>query len=79
MEIICYAILLLLAIILFKFIFKINIKKIKEKQENKELENITDKFPNNIEIAKEMLKENMTIEMIMKFTKLKKEEIEKLK
>lgn len=56
MEIICYAILLLLAIILFKFIFKINIKKIKEKQENKELENITDKFPNNIEIAKEMLK-----------------------
>ena len=29
--------------------------------------------------AKEMLKENMTIEMIMKFTKLKKEEIEKLK
>ena len=32
------------------------IKKIKEKQENKELENITDKFPNNIEIAKEMLK-----------------------
>ena len=56
MEIICYAVLLLLAIILFKFIFKINIKKIKEKQENKELENITDKFPNNIEIAKEMLK-----------------------
>lgn len=56
MEIICYAILLLLAIILFKFIFKINIKKIKEKQANKELENITDKFPNNIEIAKEMLK-----------------------
>ena len=79
MEIICYAVLLLLAIILFKFIFKINIKKIKEKQENKELENITDKFPNNIEIAKEMLKENMTIEMIMKFTKLTKEEIEKLK
>ena len=37
MEIICYAVLLLLAIILFKFIFKINIKKIKEKQENKEL------------------------------------------
>ena len=30
-KIICYAILLLLAIILFKFIFKINIKKIKEK------------------------------------------------
>ena len=37
------------------------------------------KKENSIEIAKEMLKENMTIEMIMKFTKLKKEEIEKLK
>ena len=31
------------------------------------------------EIAKEMLKEKMPIEMIIKFTKLKKEEIEKLK
>ena len=32
-----------------------------------------------IEIAKKMLKEKVPIEMIMKFTKLKKEEIEKLK
>ena len=32
-----------------------------------------------IKIAKEMLKENIPIEMIIKFTKLKKEEIEKLK
>ena len=31
------------------------------------------------EIAKEMLKEKMPIEMIMKFTKLTREEIEKLK
>ena len=37
------------------------------------------KKENSIEIAKEMLKEKMPIEMIMKFTKLKKEEIEKLK
>ena len=34
---------------------------------------------NSIEIAKEMLNENMSIEMIMKFTKLTREEIEKLK
>ena len=32
-----------------------------------------------IEIAKEMLKENMPIEMIMKLTKLTKEEIQNLK
>ena len=40
---------------------------------------IEGKREEKLEIAKEMLKENMTIEMIMKFTKLKKEEIEKLK
>ena len=55
MENIIYIILLVLAIILFKFIFKINIKKAKELKENKELEKITDKFPNNVEVAKEML------------------------
>ena len=55
MEIICYSILVVLTIITFKIIFKINIKKMKEKRENKELEKITDKFPKNIEIAKEML------------------------
>ena len=32
-----------------------------------------------IEIAKKMLNENMSIEMIMKLTKLTREEIEKLK
>ena len=32
-----------------------------------------------IEIAKEMLKEKMPLEMIIKFTKLTKEEIEKIK
>ena len=32
-----------------------------------------------IEIAKEMLNENMSIEIIMKLTKLTREEIEKLK
>ena len=55
MENIIYIILLVLAIIIFKIIFKINLKKIKSMQENKELEKITDKFPENVEIAKEML------------------------
>ena len=55
MENIIYIILLVLTIILFKFIFKINLKKAKELNENKDLEKITDKFPENVEIAKEML------------------------
>lgn len=55
MENVIYIILLSLAIILFKFVFKINFKKAKALQENKELEKITDKFPKNIEVAKEML------------------------
>ncbi len=55
MQEIVYIIFLILAIILFKFVFKINLKKAKELQENKELEKITDKFPKNVEVAKEML------------------------
>ena len=55
MENIIYIILLTLTIVLFKFVFKINLKKAKEIQNNKSLEKITDKFPENIEIAQEML------------------------
>ena len=55
MENIICIILLVLTIILFKFVFKINFKKAKSLQDNKELEKITDKFPENVEIAKEML------------------------
>ena len=55
MENIIYIILISLTIILFKFIFKINLKKAKEIQENKSLEKITDKFPENMQIAKEIL------------------------
>lgn len=55
MENIIFIILLVTTIILFKLIFKINFKKAKELQQNKELEKITDKFPENIEVAKEML------------------------
>ena len=52
-----YLILLVITIILFKFIFKINIKQIKKQTENQELSEITKRFPEDIEIAKEMLKE----------------------
>lgn len=45
----------ILTIILFKIIFKISIKKAKELEENENMQKITDKFPENIEIAKEML------------------------
>ena len=55
MESVIFIILLILTIVLFKFIFKISLKKTKSLQENKELEKITDKFPENVEIAKEML------------------------
>ena len=56
MEFIIYIILLTFAIVLFCFVFKINLKKAKHLQEDKELEKVTDKFPENVEIAKEMLK-----------------------
>lgn len=55
MENIVYVILLIITIILFKIIFKISIKKVKSLKENKEAEKITNKFPGNVEIAKEML------------------------
>jgi len=55
MESIIYIVLIIITILIFKFIFKINLKKAKSFKENKELEKITSKFPENIEIAKEML------------------------
>lgn len=55
MENVIYIIILVLTIILFKFVFKINIKKAKSLQENRELEKITDKFPDNVEVANKML------------------------
>lgn len=45
----------LLIIILLKFIFKINYKKAKKLENNQDLQRITDRFPENIDIAKEML------------------------
>lgn len=40
---------------LLKFIFKIDLKKVEPMKENKQLEEFTNQFPKNIDIAKEML------------------------
>lgn len=55
MEKIISLIFCIITIILLKFIFKINIKKAKALEENKKMQKVTDRFPENIEIAKEML------------------------
>lgn len=45
----------LVTIVLLKFIFKIDFNESKQLKEDKELEKLTDKLPENVEIAKEML------------------------
>ena len=55
MEYIIYFILIIIAIILLKIVFKVKYKELKKLIENKDLEKITDKFPENVEIAKEIL------------------------
>lgn len=53
-----------------------SITSLKLEKKNGEIKGAKEK---SIEIAKEMLKERMSIDKIMKFTGLTKEEIEKLK
>ena len=53
-KIICLS-LCILTIILLKFVFRINLKKAKKLEKNKDLQKITDRFPKNQVIAKEML------------------------
>lgn len=55
MENILVIIILTTIMIILKLILKINFKKAKKLNDNKELEKITDKFPENINIAQEML------------------------
>ena len=45
----------LVSITLLKIIFKISTKKVEPLKEDKDLEKLTDKFPENIKIAEEML------------------------
>lgn len=54
-----------LTTILLKIIFKISFKQAKDLEENKNMQKITDRFPENIEIAKEMLEmlDNKNVEI----------------
>ncbi len=55
MEYIIYLSLIIITVVLLKIVFKIKYKELKKLSENKELEKITDKFPENVEVTKEIL------------------------
>ncbi len=66
MEFIVLLIIVIIMYFILKYIFDVNIKKIKEIGENKELDELIQKYPDNIEICKYYLKrlknENVKIE-----------------
>lgn len=66
MEFIVLLIIVVIIYFILRFIFDFNMKKIKEIGEDKELDELTQKYPENIEICKDYLKklknENVNIE-----------------
>ena len=66
MEFIVLLIIVVIIYFIVRFIFDFNMKKIKEIGENKELDKLTQKYPDNIEICKAYLKklnnENVEVE-----------------
>ncbi len=52
---IIYVAIMLVSIVSLKIIFKLDFKKAEKLEQNKNLEELTDKFPENVDIAKEML------------------------
>ena len=66
MEFIVLLIIVIILYLILRYIFEVNLKKIKEIGENKELDELTKKYPENIEICKNYLKklnnENVKIE-----------------
>lgn len=66
MEFIILLIIFIITYVISKYLFDVNIRKIKQICEDKELDNLTQKYPNNIEICKWYLKklknENVKIE-----------------
>lgn len=66
MEFIVLLIIVVIMYFILKFIFSFNMKKIKEIGEDKELDKLTQKYPENVEICKDYLKklnnENVNIE-----------------
>ncbi len=55
MEYIVIIFLIIMSIIVFKIVFKVRIKEIKRVNENKELEEFTNKFPENRKVTEEIL------------------------
>lgn len=66
MEYIIIISIFIVVLIILYFILEVNIKKVKEIAENKRLNELTNKFPENLDICKSILKdlnnENVTIE-----------------
>ena len=56
MEFIIISIISIILAVILKYLFGYNIRKMKEIAENKELDEISKKYPSNIEICKEYLK-----------------------
>ena len=66
MEFLVVTIVVLIGVIITKFIFNINVKQIKKEVENSKLDELTKKYPDNVEMCKWYLKklnnENVEIE-----------------
>ena len=66
MEFLVVAVFSIILIFMLFFIFSVNMKKLKDMTNIKELDDISNKYPSNIEICKEYLKklknENVQIE-----------------
>lgn len=66
MEFLVLLIIVIIGYLVLRFMFDVNIKKIKQIGENKELDKLTEKYPENVEICKYYLKklnnENVKIE-----------------
>jgi len=56
MEFICIIVISIIILIVLAIIFDLNVKKIKKYAENNPLDKIAEKYPENIEICKEILK-----------------------
>ena len=66
MEFLVLLIIVIIGYLVLRFMFDVNTKKIKQIGENKELDELTEKYPENVEICKYYLKKLM---MLMYHTK----------
>ena len=55
MEVLIILLICILSLLILDIIFKINIKNVKQIGENKELDELTEKYPSNIDICKSIL------------------------